>query len=116
MIKVSWPKGNKYGNKKTEFGGRVYDSRLEARLAAEIELLIKGRAVKRVEPQKSFELRGMRGIVCRHVVDFLVHFPDGHVEAWDAKGKGTAEWKIKKKLFEDNYPEIKYVVRTKDDI
>lgn len=52
-----------------------------------------------------------------HVVDFLVHklptkfpFPE---EVHEVKGFATAEWKLKKKLFIAKYPDIKYVVITK---
>jgi hypothetical protein len=46
-------------------------------------------------------------------VDFFVTFRDGHQEYWEAKGVRTAVWRIKYKLFTDNFPKLKYVVRTK---
>src|SRR5439155_17878049 len=47
----------KYGAKRTEFGGRVYDSKPEAGVASDIELLRKSGEVVKVEPQRTFNLR-----------------------------------------------------------
>jgi hypothetical protein len=45
-------RANKYGAKKTEYKGRVYDSKGEAGLAGEIDLLVGGGEVVKVEPKK----------------------------------------------------------------
>src|SRR4051794_5714330 len=104
---------NKYGAKKTEFNGRVYDSKGEAGLAQEIELLRRAGEVIKVEPQKTFNLYGKHGgRVCTHRPDFVLTFKDGHQEVWEYKGFSTDVFRIKLKLFEDNYPEITYNVIT----
>jgi hypothetical protein len=104
---------NKYGAKKTVFNGRKYDSKLEATVAQEIEILRKAGEVVRVEPQRTFVLFGKNGgKICSHRVDFLLTFKDGHQEVYEAKGLATDVWRIKRKLFEDNYREIIYVVIT----
>jgi len=106
-------KANKYGNKKTVFEGRKYDSQLESAVAQEIVLLKRTGTINKVEPQKTFTLYGRGGSkICGHRVDFLLTFTDGHQEAWEAKGFATEIWRLKRKLFEDNYPEITYVVIT----
>lgn len=106
-------KRNKYNAKKTAFNGRVYDSKLEAGVAADIDVLKKSGEVVKVEPQKTFNLYGKNGArICTHRVDFLLTFKDGHQEAWEAKGVATSVWQIKRKLFEDNYPDIIYMVIT----
>lgn len=55
----------------------------------------------------------------KHVVDFLVATtPDWNsgLEAHETKGYVTAAWKIKKKLFEETYPEIKYKTIFKEQL
>ena len=39
-------------------------------------------------------------------------YPDGHQEVEEWKGYATQEWKIKRDLFIDNYPDIPYNVIT----
>ncbi len=102
---------NKYGAKKTVWNGRKYDSKLEAGVAQEIEILRKAGEVVSVEPQRTFVLHGKNGgKICSHRVDFLLTFKDGHEEVWEAKGFETDTWRLKLKLFEDNYPDIIYWV------
>lgn len=106
-------RANKYGANKTVFNGRLYDSKGEAGLAQEISLLEKSGHVVKVEPQYTFPLYGKNGKrICNHRVDFLLTFKDQSKEAWEYKGFATEIWRLKRTLFEDNYPEIKYVVIT----
>jgi hypothetical protein len=106
-------RANKYGAKKTVWNGRKYDSKLEAGVAQEIEVLRKAGEVVSVEPQRTFVLYGKNGgKICSHRVDFLLTFKDGHQEVWEAKGVATEVWRLKRNLFEDNYPNISYVVIT----
>jgi len=106
-------KANKYGAKKTEFNGRHYDSKHEASIAQEIEILQRVGEVRKVEPQKSYPLYGRQGNkICNHRPDFTLTFKDGHQEVWEAKGFSTPVWQLKLKLFEDNYPDIVYYVIT----
>jgi hypothetical protein len=104
---------NKYGAKRTEFGGRHYDSKHEAGIAGELELLRRAGEVIKIEPQVTYNLYGKNGgRVCTHRPDFTVTFKDGHQEVWEAKGFPTPVWQLKLKLFEDNYPDIIYYVIT----
>ena len=104
---------HKYNARKTEYNGVVYDSKLEAKLAADIDLLWKTNALAYLERQKLFRLIGFNGSsICNHIVDFHIVFNDGHEEVWEAKGVATPDWIIKRKLFIDNYPNIKYVVHS----
>jgi len=48
--------------------------------------------------------------VCIHKVDFEVVNADGHVEVHEVKGPETKVWRLKRKMFEERYPEIPYVV------
>ena len=107
-------KRNKFNAKKTIFNGRKYDSKGEAGLAADIELLRKAGSLNKVEPQKTFELHGKNGSkIYTHRPDFLLTFKDGHQEVWEYKGFATENWRLKRNLFVDNYPNILYVVWTK---
>src|SRR4051812_22990839 len=104
---------NKYGAKKTEFNGRVYDSKGEAGLAQELLLLQRAGEIIKIEPQVTFNLYGKNGgRVCTHRVDFLVALPNQSKQVYEYKGLATAVWRIKLKLFEDNYPDITYNVIT----
>lgn len=109
-------KVNKYGNKKIEYEGLKYDSKGEAGLASEINLLIKAKQLKAVERQVTFPLYAKNGTkICNHRVDFVVTLPDGEKQAWEYKGFATQEWKFKRDMFVDNYPEIEYHVFTARD-
>lgn len=104
---------NKYRARKTEYNGIIYDSKAEAALAQEIDILIRAGEVKSVERQQSFSLYGKSGgMVGVHRVDFLLCFPDDHIEVWEYKGYVARDYPLRRNLFEDNYPHIKYVVRT----
>jgi Protein of unknown function (DUF1064) len=101
---------NKYGADRS--GG--YDSKGEGRLAQEIELLRRAGELLDVIEQAPFPLFGQNGSqVCLHRVDFLMVFRDGHPEVWEFKGLPTSLWKLKLRLFYDNYPGVLYVIRKK---
>lgn len=106
-------KANKYGAIKKEFNGRLYDSKHEAGIAGELELLRRAGEVTNIQPQVTYNLYGKNGgRVCTHKPDFTVTFKDGHKEIWEAKGLATPIWQLKLKLFEDNYPDLIYYVIT----
>jgi hypothetical protein len=106
-----WNRTSKYGAIKTEYNGVVYASKHEARVAADIELMRRSGTLVAVETQKSFELYGKGGNkICVHRPDFLLTFNDGHEEVWEAKGQETPEYRLKLKLFIDNYPQYDYFV------
>lgn len=108
---MTWKGFSKYHAKKTEYEGITYDSKGEASLARDIDLLIRCGQVKSVSRQEVFKLKGLNGhVVGRHKVDFVVTFNDGHREVWEFKGMIVRDFTIRKKLFEDNYPDIPYVV------
>lgn len=109
-------RAGKFNNKKTEYNGRVYDSKGEAGLAQEIDLLLKAGEIIKVEPQATFNLYGKNGgKICTHRPDFLITKKDGTKEVWEYKGFPSEMWRIKLKLWEDNYPEIPYWVITPND-
>lgn len=103
--------GNKFNNRKTEYNSNVYDSKMEAEAAQMLDLLVRANRLLDVQRQVRYELRGPNGgHICDHIVDFLVTGPDGQKKVFEVKGFQTDVWKLKKKLFEDTFPDIPYVV------
>lgn len=106
----------KFNNRKTVYAGRKYDSMGEAGLAMEIDALVKKGDIIKVEPQVTFNLYGKNGgKICTHRPDFLITKKDGTQEVWEYKGFPTDVWRMKLKLWEDNYPYIPYWVITARD-
>lgn len=62
----------KFNAQRTEYAGRKYDSKHEASVAAELDLLLRAGEIKEIRPQYTFELRVNGHIVARHRVDFLL--------------------------------------------
>lgn len=93
---------SKYKNRKTEYGGRTYDSRLEARYAETLEQLRTAKdpaeRVEHVEYQVRYPmvLNGVK--ICDYVADFVVRYADGHTSVIDAKGVLTDVYKLKRKM------------------
>ena len=97
---------NKFNASRARYGDHVYHSRLEARVAARLDLLQKARANPAVKIERQvpavFYVNGVK--VATWKVDFRVTYKDGTVEWVEAKGFETGEYRIKKKLFEALYP------------
>jgi len=91
----------------------MHDSRLEAQYCTRLYALKQDGNITEFKTQVTYDLRGQQGtVVGKHRVDFVVLFPDGRTEIREVKGFATEVWRLKRRLFEDNYPEIKYVVIT----
>ena len=104
---------SKYGNKRTKHKGIMFDSKKEGRHSDTLDLLISAGEIVSYQGQVPFELFAKNGTkVCIHKVDFLLDYPDGHQEVNEVKSYATMTdtWKLKHKLFMDNYPEIPYIV------
>lgn len=91
---------NKYGNKKTIYNGKIYDSKKEANRAFELDMLKKAKLVEDFEAQfpLSIIINGVK--VCKYVADFKVKYSD-RVEYEDVKSDYTKRlplYRIKKKL------------------
>ena len=96
---------NKYGAKKTEYNGRIFDSKKEAEYAGELDLLRKAAGesdrVVDVEYQIPFVLEVNETKIGKYILDFKVTYADGRIEHVDVKGlrKGCAyqmfRWKAK---------------------
>jgi hypothetical protein len=91
---------HKFNAKRTEYNGRKYASKAEARFAAKLHERQKAGEVIGWAEQVPWYLPG--GI--RYVLDFLVFESDGSVRAVEIKGFQTPTWKLKAKLMAEAYP------------
>jgi len=93
--------------KRTEYGGRVYASKMEADYSKRLDLLMNARGPERVKwwkPQVSVPLV-VRGVtVCKYIVDFEVAYGDHTQEYVEIKGHETAIWRLKVKLLKACHP------------
>lgn len=102
LLQLGLPQHSKYGNKWTEYGGRMYQSKKEANRAYELDMLKKAGEITDYKPQVKIPLKIGIHHICYYIADFLVQHKDGHIEYEDVKGykKGSAYqmFKLKKKL------------------
>lgn len=98
----TWEKKSKYGNRRTEYNGRMFDSALEARHARELDLLRRMKDPKERVTDVQYQVRYPMVIkgqkICTYIADFVVTYADKRVEVVDAKGVLTDVYKLKKKL------------------
>lgn len=95
----------KYGAKKTEFGGKMYASILEARVAQQLDLRMKAGEFVKVEPQFRIPLyiytaNGKQTKLFAYVCDFRCEKPDGTYLLVEAKGYRTDMYRTKRKVLE----------------
>ena len=112
---------SKYNASTQVVDGIAFHSRKEAGYYQQLKLEVRTKLIKDFKRQVAFDLfafcpldhtfvNGTPVRVCRHDVDFLVTLPDGSQEVREVKGFATAEWDLKRKIFEANYPNIPYKV------
>lgn len=110
---------NKFNNKKIEVNGIKYDSKLEYEYH---EFLKTDSSIREIILQPrytllpSYELEGKlkRGI--EYVADFEIWYVNGDCEIIDVKGFETADFKLKKKMFEAKFKRpLKCVTLSKID-
>ena len=102
---------SKYGNIKTKVDGIEFDSKKEAAFYMELKVREKAGEVKDITLQPRFELQpkfdkdGTHYRKIEYVADFMYE-EDGKIIVVDVKGKKTDVYKLKRKLFEYQYPEL----------
>lgn len=101
-------KRSKYGSRKTEYGGEMYDSAAEARRAAELDVLVKCGDIFGWQRQKPYVIAVNEVYICTYIVDFWVAGKDGKWWLEDVKGFATPVYKLKAKLFRACYPQIDF--------
>ena len=104
----------KYGNKKAEADGIVFDSKKERNYYCELKMLKMARQIKDFDLQVPFELlpsfkhkgKTIRGI--KYIADFVVTYSDGKTEVIDTKGYRTRDYILKRKMLLHKYPDINF--------
>lgn len=94
------PKRNKYGNEKTETGGKKFDSKHEARMYEELRLRCLAGEFIALGLQVPFYLPG--GI--KYVADFVAFRSDGSYVVMDAKSEATRKdkvYRLKRRLMKE---------------
>jgi hypothetical protein len=103
-------RANKYNANKVIVDGIKFDSEAEAKFYSYLmELHLTGE-VKDFDLQPEYELqpkfvnkRGKNILPIKYKADFLIHYHDKPSEVIDVKGMETADFKLKKKIFEYKY-------------
>lgn len=98
-------KSNKYGAKRTEFNGKIYDSKFEAQTAQSLELRKRAKDIKDYDIQYqivaiAYDKHGDPAITKKHKVDFRIHHNDGSFELYEAKGIETDDYKNRREFLE----------------
>lgn len=103
-------KKNKYSAIKQTYNGYNYDSRMEAKYAANLDWRIKAKEVKKWERQHkiSIDVNGVH--ICNYFIDFKVYLTDGTIEYHEVKGAESMLWRTKWKLTKACYPDYKLVL------
>lgn len=96
---------NKYGAVKTTVNGITFDSKAEAAFYSYLLPLQKIGRIEKIELQHTYVLHA--GIKYR--ADFVITMPGGLQRYIDVKGHETAEFKLKRKLFEKDVGPLEVV-------
>lgn len=102
---------SKYRSVRTEYAGVLFDSKAEARRAAELDLLVKAGHVRFWIGQPKFRLGCPENV---YRPDFLVVAGNGSVYVEDVKGVDTPKFRRDLKLWRAYGPCPLHVVRAKD--
>jgi hypothetical protein len=100
---------NKFNASKARYGDVVYHSKLEARVAQQLDALRNAKnpaeRVVNVSRQVSVPLVVNGTTVATWKIDFRVDYANGTTKFIEAKGFETADYRIKRNLFEALYPD-----------
>ena len=97
-------RGSKYGNKKAEVNGIVFDSKKEARRWLELDMLAKAGEIQNLQRQVPFLLipsQSVDGKVVERAVSYVADFvykQDGKTVVEDTKGHKTKDYILKRKM------------------
>jgi hypothetical protein len=103
--------GTKYGNRKVMYRKCLYDSVKESEYAMQLDSDVFDGKIRGWKRQVTLALIVDDHHICNAIVDFMVMHKDGSIEYVEVKGYPTDVWKMKRKLIEALYPEIRYTVR-----
>jgi Protein of unknown function (DUF1064) len=98
----SFFKKTKFNNVRQTFNGYSYDSKLEARVAADLELRVKAKDIISYERQFKIDLRINDKHLANYFCDFRLLLPDGTYELLEVKSPATVTpvYKLKVKILE----------------
>ncbi len=105
-------KTNKYHNRKVTLDGRTFASEKEANRYVDLKRLKQAGIIQSFKCQvpyrifDAFKKNGRNYRAIFYIADFVVTYPDGHIEIEDTKGLKTEAFKLKHKLFEARYPDL----------
>lgn len=91
---------NKFGARKQQYKGTIYDSKFEAGTAEYLDMQLSSGQVKNVLKQVKIPLFAYEVKIFNYIIDFVVIHHDGHKEYVEAKGYETDLWKAKWKMLE----------------
>jgi hypothetical protein len=106
----NFSKYNKYNARKTKYGGRYYDSALEAAYAEQLDWQIKAGEITEVIPQYKISIDVNGEHIANYYMDFKVVYPDGKIEYHEVKGFETDVWRMKWRLAKALNPDISFVL------
>jgi hypothetical protein len=92
---------NKYGAKKTQVDGVVFDSQREANRYIQLRYLLTLGEIRELNLQVAFELNEGGTHSLRYVADFTYYTKDGEYVVEDSKGFRTKEYRKKRKLMKE---------------
>jgi len=102
-------RASKYAAIKTEVDGLVFASKKEAKRYSELRLLERAGEIAALELQPKFPCVVNGQKVCVYIADFAYLNAQGSRVIEDVKGMKTRVYRIKKKLVEALYPNVKIV-------
>lgn len=92
---------SKYGNRKTEVDGFIFDSKKEAQRYQQLKLMEAAGEIVDIRMQVKYHCTVNGKKVCTYIADFeYTTTKDLKVHTEDVKGYKTKEYKLKKKLVE----------------
>lgn len=115
LPQINEEKKNKFGSKKCQINDIVFDSMLEGRFFLYLLTLHEQKIVScivthpKFQLQKSFKKYGKTIRAIEYFADFQVTYADGTEIIYDTKGRETADFKIKQKMFNYRYPDLTLV-------
>lgn len=89
----------KINNKRQEYNGNKYDSKLEARVAEELDWRLKSGELVEVKRQVKISIDVNGAHICNYYLDFRTVDKYGQVNYIEVKGFETMHWQLKKRLF-----------------
>jgi hypothetical protein len=104
---------NKYGAKKIEINGHVFDSKREAEYYKMYKKMVDDGEIVGLELQQCFTLippftnwEGKKVRPCHYTADFLLTMPDGKKRVIEVKGFRTRDYTLRRKMFEYKYSDL----------